>query len=69
MDTADVLRDIGLVLGVGLVALPLAAVLRLPPMVVLVGRGHALGGDALDLVEIPLRQHRARSCSSRSASR
>jgi cell volume regulation protein A len=50
----DVLRDIGLVLGAGLLSVPLAAVLRVPLMVVLVGMGALVGPSALDLVESPL---------------
>ena len=54
MDVQEVLRDIGLILGVGLLAAPIAALLRLPVMLVLVGVGALIGPSALGLVEDPL---------------
>ena len=51
---SEVLRDVGLVLGAGLLAVPLAALLRVPLMVVLVGMGALAGPSALDVVEVPL---------------
>ena len=54
MDVQEVLRDIGLILGVGLLAAPIAALLRLPVMLVLVGVGALIGPSALGLVESPL---------------
>jgi cell volume regulation protein A len=50
----EALRDIGLVLGAGLLAVPVAALLRVPLMVVLVGMGALAGPSALDLVDVPL---------------
>jgi cell volume regulation protein A len=52
--TQDVLRDIGIVLAAALVSVPLAALLRVPLMVVLVGIGALIGPSALDLVANPL---------------
>jgi len=54
MDVREVLRDIGLILGAGLLAAPIASLLRLPLMLVLVGVGALIGPSALDLVENPL---------------
>ena len=54
MDVQDVLRDIGLILGAGLLSAPVAAFLRLPVMLVLVGAGALIGPSALGLVESPL---------------
>jgi len=54
VDVQEVLRDIGLILGVGLLAAPIAALLRLPVMLVLVGVGALIGPSALGLVESPL---------------
>ena len=54
MDVQEVLRDIGLILGAGLLAAPVAALLRLPVMLVLVGVGALIGPSALGLVENPL---------------
>ena len=68
MDTADVLRDIAIVLGVGLVAEPVAEVLRLPRMVAAAGRGHRPRPRRAGLVEIPFDSIGAQ-LSSRSASR
>ena len=50
----EALRAIGLILATGLVCVPVAAVLRIPPMVVLVGGGALVGPSALSLVENPL---------------
>ena len=54
MDVQDVLRDIGLILAAGLLSAPVAAFLRLPVMLVLVGAGALIGPSALGLVESPL---------------
>ncbi len=54
MDVQDVLRDIGLILGAGLLSAPVAAFLRLPVMLVLVGAGALIGPSALGLVANPL---------------
>ena len=54
MDVREVLRDIGLILGAGLLAAPIASLLRLPLMLVLVGVGALIGPSALGLVENPL---------------
>lgn len=54
MDAQEVLRDIGLILGAGLLAAPVAAFLRLPVMLLLVGAGALIGPSVLGLVENPL---------------
>ncbi len=54
MTVAHALRDIALVLGAALVAVPLAALLRVPLMVVLVGAGALVGPPVLDVVDVPL---------------
>jgi potassium/hydrogen antiporter len=54
VDTQDVLRDVGLILLAGIVAIPLAAVLRLPRMLLLLGAGVLIGPSVLDIVENPV---------------
>ena len=54
MDVEEVLRTVGIVLAVGLVAVPVAGALRLPPMVVLVALGVLAGPQALGLVAVPI---------------
>ncbi len=54
MDVHEALRTIGVVLAVGLVAVPVAGLLRLPSMVVLVAFGVVAGPQALDLVSVPI---------------
>lgn len=54
MDAHDVLRDVGLILLAGVVAIPLAAALRLPRMAVLLAAGVLLGPSGADLVENPV---------------
>ncbi len=54
MDSGEVLRDVGLILAAGLVAVPLTALLRVPIMIVLVGFGALIGPSALDWVENPV---------------
>lgn len=54
MDVDLALRTTGIVLAVGLVAIPLAQLLRLPSMVVLVALGIVAGPNLLDLVEVPI---------------
>ena len=54
MDVEEALRTIGIVLAVGLIALPIAGYLRLPSMVVLVVAGVIAGPQLLDLVEVPI---------------
>lgn len=54
MDAHDVLRDVGLILLAGVVAIPLAAMLRLPRMAVLLAAGVLLGPSGADLVENPV---------------
>lgn len=48
MDSGEVLRDVGLILAAGLVAVPIAALSRLPIMIVLVALGALVGPSALD---------------------
>lgn len=52
MDVEEILRTTGIVLAVGLIAVPIAQVLRLPSMVVLVAAGIIAGPPVLDLVEV-----------------
>jgi potassium/hydrogen antiporter len=54
VDAQDVLRDVGLILAAGVVSVPIAAVLRLPLMVVLLGAGIVVGPSVTDLVENPV---------------
>jgi cell volume regulation protein A len=54
VDAQDVLRDVGLILLAGVVAIPIAALLRLPAMVVLLAAGVVLGPSVADLVENPV---------------
>jgi potassium/hydrogen antiporter len=54
VDAQDVLRDVGLILLAGVVAIPVAAVLRLPRMVVLLAAGVLLGPSVADVVENPV---------------
>lgn len=54
MDVDLALRTTGIVLAIGLVAIPLAQVLRLPSMVVLVALGIVAGPNVLDLVDVPI---------------
>lgn len=54
MDSGEVLRDVGLILAAGLVAVPIAAVSRLPIMIVLVALGALVGPSVLDWVENPV---------------
>jgi potassium/hydrogen antiporter len=54
VDVQDVLRDVGLILAAGLLSAPVAAVLRLPVMLVLVAAGALIGPPALALVDSPL---------------
>lgn len=54
MDVEEALRTIGIVLAVGLIAVPIAGYLRLPSMVVLVLAGVIAGPQLLGLVEVPI---------------
>lgn len=54
MSPSDVIMDLGVILAVGLVALPLAAALRVPFMLLLVGAGSLLGPSVLDVITIRL---------------
>jgi potassium/hydrogen antiporter len=54
MDSGEVLRDVGLILATGLAAVPLAALLRVPIMIVLVALGALIGPSVLDWVENPV---------------
>ena len=54
MDVESVLRTTGVVLAVGLVAVPVAALLRLPSMVVLVALGVVAGPQVLGLADVPI---------------
>jgi potassium/hydrogen antiporter len=54
VDAQDVLRDVGLILLVGVAAIPIAALLRVPQMVVLLLAGIALGPSGADIVANPV---------------
>ena len=54
MDTQDVLRDVGLILLAGVVAIPIASLLRLPQMIPLLAAGVFLGPSGADIVENPV---------------
>ncbi len=54
MDVEEVLRTVGVVLAVGLIAVPVASLLRLPSMVVLVAAGVLAGPQLLGVVEVPI---------------
>ena len=54
MDVEEVLRTVGIVLAVGLIAVPIASLLRLPSMVVLVAAGVVAGPQLLGIVEVPI---------------
>lgn len=51
---SEALRQIGLILAAGLVSVPIAALLRVPLMVVLVGAGVLIGPEVMDLARNPL---------------
>jgi len=67
MTAQDVIRDAGLILAAGLIAAPVAALLRVPIMIILLGFGIALGPTGVGLIENPWTGW-GRSSSSRSAS-
>jgi potassium/hydrogen antiporter len=54
MSTHEVLRNVGLILAAGLVAAPLAAMLRLPIMIVLLALGVLLGPSGAGWVDNPV---------------
>ena len=54
MEIQEVLRNLGLILGAGLCAGPIALLLRVPQMIVLVAIGALIGPSALGWVENPL---------------
>src|SRR3954453_13194804 len=54
MEAEQILRDFGLIVGAGLLSQTIAALLRLPEMVVLVAVGALIGPSVLGLVENPL---------------
>ena len=54
MDAQEVLRDAGVIFGAALVAVPIAALLRVPVMIVLVAVGALVGPSVLDLVSNPV---------------
>jgi cell volume regulation protein A len=53
-ETGQILGDFGLIVGAGLISQAVAALLRLPEMVVLVAAGAMIGPSVLELVENPL---------------
>src|SRR5215203_1614778 len=54
MEIEHILRDLGLILGAGLVSQLIATVLKIPQMVVLVAAGALIGPSVLGLVSNPL---------------
>jgi cell volume regulation protein A len=54
VDANDVIRTVGIILAVGLVAQPVALYLRLPPMLVLLGAGAILGPSVTGAIDAPL---------------
>ena len=50
MTAQDVIRDAGLILAAGLIAAPVAALLRVPIMIILLGFGIALGPTGVGLI-------------------
>ncbi len=54
MDAQDVLRDVGVIFGAALVAVPIAALLRVPVMIVLVAVGALVGPSVLGFVSNPV---------------
>jgi potassium/hydrogen antiporter len=54
VDVQNVLRDAGLILATGVAAVPVAALARVPVMVVLVAAGALVGPSVLELVENPV---------------
>ncbi|HEY7380676.1 MAG TPA: sodium:proton antiporter [Gaiella sp.] len=54
MDAQEVLRDVGLIVAAGLAAIPVAALLRLPNMIVMVAAGALVGPSALGWVSNPV---------------
>lgn len=54
MEPNEVIRDLGVILAAGLVALPLGRLTRIPYMLLLIVAGAVLGPSAAGLVSIPL---------------
>jgi len=54
MTAQDVIRDAGLILAAGLIAAPVAALLRVPIMIILLGFGIALGPTGVGLIANPV---------------
>jgi NhaP-type Na+/H+ or K+/H+ antiporter len=54
VDIEHILRDLGLILGAGLVSQLIATIIKIPQMVVLVAAGALIGPSVLGLVSNPL---------------
>ena len=54
MEVEHILRDLGLILGAGLLAQVVATITRIPDMIVLLAAGTLIGPSVLGLVENPL---------------
>jgi potassium/hydrogen antiporter len=54
VDAQHVLLDAGLILGAGVISIPIATLLRLPVMVVLLAAGVLVGPSGVDLVDNPV---------------
>lgn len=59
MDAQDAILALALMLGAGIAARTLAAVLRIPELLLLVAAGALVGPSVLDLVDVPLRSEGA----------
>ena len=69
MTTQDVLLDVGFILLAGVVAIPLAALLRLPGMLLLLAAGVLIGPVGRRISSTTRSLVSGRSSCSRSASR
>jgi cell volume regulation protein A len=54
VSTKEIILTLAIMLAAGLVAEPIAGVLRLPPMLVLIGAGSVLGPELTGAIDVPL---------------
>ena len=54
MSTKDIILTLAIMLAAGLVSEPIARILRLPPMLVLIGAGSILGPELTGAIDVPL---------------
>jgi Kef-type K+ transport system membrane component KefB len=64
VDIEHILRDLGLILGAGLVSQLIATIIKIPQMVVLVAAGALIGPSVLGLVSNPWTGLAPNSCST-----